>query len=60
VLFGARMPSVLVEVSFISNPLEERLLSNQQYREDIARSIAAGIEKYMESTPGQQTIARNR
>jgi N-acetylmuramoyl-L-alanine amidase len=60
VLFGARMPSVLVEVSFISNPLEERLLSKLQYREDIARSIAAGIEKYMESTPGQQTIARNR
>jgi N-acetylmuramoyl-L-alanine amidase len=60
VLFGARMPSVLVEVSFISNPLEERLLSKQQYREDIARSIAAGIERYMESTPGQQTIARNR
>jgi N-acetylmuramoyl-L-alanine amidase len=60
VLFGARMPSVLVEVSFISNPLEERLLSKQQYRENIARSIAAGIERYMESTPGQQTIARNR
>jgi N-acetylmuramoyl-L-alanine amidase len=60
VLFGARMPSVLVEVSFISNPLEEKLLSKQQYREDIARSIAAGIERYMESTPGQQTIARNR
>jgi N-acetylmuramoyl-L-alanine amidase len=60
VLFGARMPSVLVEVSFISNPLEERLLSKQQYRENIARSIAAGIETYMESTPGQQTIARNR
>jgi N-acetylmuramoyl-L-alanine amidase len=60
VLFGARMPSVLVEVSFISNPLEERLLSKQQYREDIARSIAAGIERYMESTPGQQTIARSR
>ncbi|MFZ2197174.1 MAG: N-acetylmuramoyl-L-alanine amidase, partial [Thermodesulfovibrionales bacterium] len=32
VLFGAKMPSVLVEVSFISNPLEERLLSKDDYR----------------------------
>jgi N-acetylmuramoyl-L-alanine amidase len=60
VLFGARMPSVLAEVSFISNPREERLLSKEGYREDIARSIAAGILKYMESTPGGQTVARNR
>ncbi len=59
VLFGARMPSVLVEVSFISNPHEESLLSQQGYREDIARSIAAGIDKYMRSAPGGQTLARN-
>jgi len=57
VLFGAQMPSVLVEVSFISNPLEEKLLSKNSYREDLARSIASGIKRYMLSSPETQTVA---
>ena len=57
VLFGAKMPSVLVEVSFISNPLEEKLLSKDDYRGDLARSISAGITKYMSKTPEGQTVA---
>ncbi len=60
VLFGARMPSVLVETSFISNPLEEKLLSREEYRGDLAKSIAAGITKFMNSVPGEETVARNR
>ena len=60
VLFGARMPSVLAEVSFISNPLEERLLSKDSYREEIARSIASGIAKYMSASPDSQTVANIR
>jgi len=57
VLFGAKMPSVLVEVSFISNPLEEKLLSKDDYRGDLAKSISAGITKYMSKAPEGQTIA---
>ena len=57
VLFGARMPSVLAEVSFISNPLEEKLLSKDTYREEIAKSIASGIAKYTSVSPDTQTIA---
>ena len=57
VLFGAKMPSVLVEVSFISNPLEEKLLSKDDYRGDLARSISAGITKYMLKAPEGQTVA---
>jgi N-acetylmuramoyl-L-alanine amidase len=57
VLFGAKMPSVLVEVSFISNPLEERLLSKDDYRGDLAKSLSAGITKYMSKTPEGQTVA---
>ncbi len=60
VLFGARMPSVLAEVSFISNPLEEKLLSKDAYREEIAKSIASGIAKYMSVSPDAQTIANVR
>ena len=60
VLFGARMPSVLAEVSFISNPFEEKLLSKDAYREEIAKSIASGIEKYTSVSPDTQTIANVR
>lgn len=60
VLFGARMPSVLAEVSFISNPLEERLLSKDSYKEEIAKSIATGIAKYMSVSSDTQTVANVR
>lgn len=59
VLFGAQMPSVLVEVSFISNPLEEKLLSKDDYRSELAKSIASGISKYMFSTPEGQSVAQS-
>jgi N-acetylmuramoyl-L-alanine amidase len=58
VLFGAKMPSVLVEVSFISNPVEEKLLSKESYRTQIANAIAKGLNIYILSTPVTQKIAR--
>lgn len=56
VLLGARMPSVLVEVSFISNPREAKRLSDNAYREDLAKSIAYGIDEYMSKT-GRKRVA---
>lgn len=57
VLFGAKMPSVLVEVSFISNPEEESLLSKESYRTQIAEAIAQGINTYFTSVPSfQRTV----
>jgi N-acetylmuramoyl-L-alanine amidase len=57
VLFGARMPSVLVEVSFISNPQEEQLLSDESYRMQIAKAIAKGLDTYTDSAPAEQKVA---
>ncbi|NJD56455.1 MAG: N-acetylmuramoyl-L-alanine amidase [Nitrospirae bacterium] len=59
VLFGAQMPSVLVEVSFISNPAEEKLLAKDSYRVELARSLASGVNQYMSALPEGQTVARN-
>ncbi|MBM4140456.1 MAG: N-acetylmuramoyl-L-alanine amidase [Nitrospira sp.] len=56
VLFGARMPSVLVEVSFISNPEEEKLLSKESYRMQIAKAIATGLDTYIISVPAAQKV----
>ena len=56
VLFGAKMPSVLVEVSFISNPQEEKLLAKESYRMQIAKAIAQGLNTYINSTPATQQV----
>ena len=47
VLMGARMPAVLVETSFMSNPTEARLLAGRRYRRILARAIASGILTHM-------------
>ena len=46
VLVGATMPAVLVEVAFISNPEEEKLLASDAYQSKIAASLARGIERF--------------
>ncbi|MBI3600805.1 MAG: N-acetylmuramoyl-L-alanine amidase [Nitrospinae bacterium] len=50
VLHKAKMPSILVETSFISNPDEERRFRDPKYREHIAQSIFSGIKSYIERT----------
>ncbi len=46
VLIGARMPSVLAEVSFLTNGREARLLSSDDYRDRIADALFEGILRY--------------
>jgi N-acetylmuramoyl-L-alanine amidase len=46
VLVGAKMPAVLVETSFISNPREEARLRSRAYRHRIANAILRGIQSY--------------
>ncbi|NRA35619.1 MAG: N-acetylmuramoyl-L-alanine amidase [Polyangiaceae bacterium] len=46
VLAGARMPAVLFEASFISNPTEERRLDTGEYRQKMADAIVNAIRAY--------------
>jgi N-acetylmuramoyl-L-alanine amidase len=46
VLIGATMPSVLTEVSFLTNRNDATLLRSQAYRQQIAEALFAGIMKY--------------
>lgn len=48
VLYGANMPSILVEVAFISNKREEKLLKSKKFRQDAAEIIFSGIAKFCE------------
>ena len=52
VLIGASMPSVLVEISFITNREEGRLLKNPTYRQKIAEALFNGIRGYQKSLKG--------
>lgn len=46
VLVGATMPAVLVEVAFISNPREEKLLASAEYQSKVAGALLRGIARY--------------
>ena len=50
VLLGARMPSILIETSFISNKLEGQRLMEDSYQKAVCESIADGVEKYIDTT----------
>jgi len=50
VLAGARMPAVLVEVGFISNPEEAERLRAPGYRDRIAQAIADGVAAWRKET----------
>ena len=51
VLIGTKVPAVLVEVGFISNPKEGKKLTIKAYQRQLATTIAEGIEQYIKSIP---------
>jgi len=50
VLVGTRMPSVLVEVSFISNAREEKRLRSRKYLKEVAEGISSGVIDYVHAS----------
>ncbi len=43
------MPAVLVEIGFISNPRDEKLLKSSTHRQKVARYIYSGIAGYADT-----------
>lgn len=58
VLIGANMPSILAEISFISNPGDERRLKNSDYRQRIAESLFRGISRYVNGLGGVKVASK--
>ena len=52
VLIGANMPSILAEISFVSNPTDERKLRTPEYRQRIAESLYRGVARYAQGLSG--------
>jgi N-acetylmuramoyl-L-alanine amidase len=49
VLLGTRMPSILVETGFVSNPAEEARLKSPRFQEGTAEAIARGVKDFVDS-----------
>lgn len=61
VLKSPDVPSVLIETAFISNPREEKRLTEKEFQQRMARSITRGMRDYFYSSPPPGTwIAANR
>ena len=59
VLIGASMPSVLAEISFLTNAQEAKLLKSGAYRQHIAEALFGAIRTYQTSlTKGQRVAER--
>ena len=58
VLIGANMPSILAEISFVSNPGDEHRLETSEYRQRIAESLYRGIAKYVNGLSGVKVASK--
>ena len=58
VLIGANMPSILAEISFVSNPADERKLETSEHRQRIAESLYRGVSKYVSGLSGVKVASK--
>ena len=54
VLIGANMPSILAEISFLTNPSDAQELRQPEYRERIAEALYRGVSRYVASMNGMR------
>ena len=57
VLIGAAMPSVLAEISFVTNRQEGQLLKTPTYRQQIAEALFDAVVRYQKALKAKSTIA---
>src|SRR5712664_2615662 len=57
VLIGADMPSILTEISFLSNPADEQMLKKPEQRQKVAEGLYQGVVGYLES---MNSVTMNR
>jgi len=60
VLVGATMPSILAEISFITNRQEATLLKTDKYKQHIAEALLAGVLRYQQALKKVPAIASQR
>lgn len=58
VLSGTRMPSVLVEIGFISHPREGRMLGRGSYQRRVAQALADGVRDFADKVLSRRLVAQ--
>ena len=56
VLWSVSMPSILIEMGFLSNPTEEKFLTDEQHKKDIADAIYRGFASYYTQVTGNRVV----
>ncbi len=51
VLVGAQMPSILIELGYMSHPVESKRLYTSSYQKLLANGIANGVDSYFSKNP---------
>ena len=57
VLIGANMPSILAEISFVTNQTDADELRRPEYRERVAESLYSGVARYAKAINGVKRSA---
>ena len=60
VLIGANMPSILAEISFVTNPKDAQQLRDPDYRERVAESLYRGVARYEAGLSGAKPATTER
>jgi len=58
VLIGANMPSILAEISFVSNPTDERKLETPEQRQRVAEGLYRGVARYASGLSGVKVASK--
>jgi len=58
VLIGAQMPSILAEISFLTNPEDADELRQGSYRQRIAEALDSGVERYLRGLSGTRPVEK--
>ena len=56
VLIGANMPSILAEISFVTNPKDAEQLQQPEYRQRVAESLYKGVARYEGGLSGTRVV----
>lgn len=62
VLIGTRVPAILIETGFVTNPTEAEKLNTDTYQQTVAAAIVRGVEKFLGSSVqiSQDNVAKTR
>ncbi|MBP5495938.1 MAG: N-acetylmuramoyl-L-alanine amidase [Bacteroidales bacterium] len=60
VLWSVSMPSILIEMGFLSNPTEEKYLTDEQHKKDIADAIYRGFASYYTQVTGNRVVTTDQ